>query len=93
MGSYANSIQTVLFQAINFVSQGSDMREFERCGFFAPSPMKFRELAYKGREAWFMVLTVEPRSVQSPKRGFHGEFKEADARVGLKTHTPNFKKK
>jgi hypothetical protein len=40
-----------------------------------------------------MVLTVEPRSVQSPKRGFHGEFKEADARVGLKTHTPNFKKK
>jgi hypothetical protein len=49
----------MLFQGINLVSVGSDMREFERCGFFAPCPLKFRESAYKGREASFMVLTVE----------------------------------
>jgi hypothetical protein len=89
MGGYTNSGQTTLFQGVNFVSHGSDMREFERCGFFSPSPLKFRESAYKGREAWFMVLIVEPHFVPSLKRGFHGKFKKADTRAGLKTHTPN----
>jgi hypothetical protein len=89
MGDYVDFGKTTLFQGINVVSQGSDMREFERCGFFTPSPLKFRESAYKGREVWFMVLTVEPCSVPSPKRGIHGKFKKADVRTGLMTHTPN----
>jgi hypothetical protein len=89
MGGYIDFGQTMLFQCINLVSQGSNMREFERCGFFAPSPLKFRESAYKGREAWFMVLIVEPHLVPSPKIGLHGKLKKADARVGLKAHTPN----
>jgi hypothetical protein len=59
VGDYSDSGHTMLFQGINLVSVGSDMREFERCGFFAPCPLKFRESAYKGREASFMVLTVE----------------------------------
>jgi hypothetical protein len=89
MGGYVDSGQTALFQVISFVSQSSNMREFERCGFFSPSPLKFKESAYKGWEAWFVVLTVEPRLVPSPKRGLHGKFKETNARAGLKTHTPN----
>jgi hypothetical protein len=63
--------------------------EFERSGFFTPSPLEFRELAYKGREDRFMVLIVEPHLVQSPKRGFHSKIKETDVRAGLETHTPN----
>jgi hypothetical protein len=89
MGGYSDSSQTALFYGVNLVSQGSDMREFEWCGFFAPSPLKFRELTYKGREAWFMILIVEPRPMPSPKRGLHGKFKKADTRACLKTHTPN----
>jgi hypothetical protein len=58
------------------------MREFKRCGFFAPCPLKFWESAYKGWEAWFMVLTVELHPMPSPKRGFHGKLKKADARAG-----------
>jgi hypothetical protein len=87
MGGYTDSNQTTLFQGVNPVSQGSDMRKFERCGFFAPCSLKFRESAYKGRETWFVVLTVEPCPVPSKKRGLHGELKEADTRVGLKAHT------
>jgi hypothetical protein len=89
MGGYADSSQATLFQGVNLVSQGSDMRKFERCGFFAPSPLKFRESAYKGREAWFIILIVELCPAPSPKRGLHGELKEADVRAGLKAHTPN----
>jgi hypothetical protein len=88
MNGYAYSYQTVPFQGVNIVSQSSDMREFKRRGFFAPSPSKFRESAYKGREAWFIVLTVEPRHVPSLKRSLHGKFKKADTRAGLKTHNP-----
>jgi hypothetical protein len=36
-----------------------------------------------------MVLVVEPCPVPSSKRGLHVELKEADARAGLKAHTPN----
>jgi hypothetical protein len=82
MGGYADSSQATLFQGVNLVSQGSDMRKFERCGFFAPSPLKFRE-------AWFIILIVELCPAPSPKRGLHGELKEADVRAGLKAHTPN----
>jgi hypothetical protein len=51
MGGYANSDQTTLFHGVNLVNQGSDMRKFERCGFFTPCPLKFSESVVKGREA------------------------------------------
>jgi hypothetical protein len=89
MGDYTDSCQTLLFQGVNLVSQRRDMREFERSRFFAPSPLKFRESAHKGREAWFVVLIVEPHPMSSPKRGLYGEFKKVDASAGLKTHYPN----
>jgi hypothetical protein len=89
VGGYIDSGQTVLFQGNNLVSQGSDMRKFERSGFFAPCPLKFRESAYKGRVAWFMVVIAEQRPMPSPKRGLHGKLKKADVRAGLETHTPN----
>jgi hypothetical protein len=63
--------------------------EFERSRFFTPSPLEFRESAYKGREARFMVLVVEPRPVPSLKKSLHRKIKEAGARTGLKTHTLN----
>jgi hypothetical protein len=44
-------------------------------------------LTHKGREARFMSL--EPCPVPSPKRSLHRKIKEARARSGLKTHTPN----
>jgi hypothetical protein len=89
VGGYVDSGQNMLFQGNNLVSQGSDMKEFERCGFFAPCPLKFRESAYKGRQLWFMVLIVEPRLVPSLKRGLHAILKKADVWVGMETHTPN----
>jgi hypothetical protein len=63
------------------------VREFERGRFFTPRPLKFRELAYKRREAGFMVLTVEPHPVPSLKRSFHRKVEEAGERAGLETHT------
>jgi hypothetical protein len=43
----------------------------------------------RGGEAEFMVFTIEPCHMPSPKQSFHGKVKEADARAGLKTHTSN----
>jgi hypothetical protein len=65
------------------------MGEFERSRFFTPRPLKFRELAYKRREARFMVLVIEPYHVPPPKRSLHRKVKEAGARAGLETHAPN----
>jgi hypothetical protein len=89
MGSHVDSSQTMLFQEIDFVGQVRDKGEFKRSRFFTPSPLKFRESAYKRRESRFMVLIVEPHPVPSPKRSLHREIKEAGARAGLKAHTPN----
>jgi hypothetical protein len=36
--------------------------------------------------AGFMVFTVEPRHVPSPKGSFHWKVKEAGTRAGLETH-------
>jgi hypothetical protein len=36
-----------------------------------------------------MVFTIEPCPMPSLKQSFHGKFKEASARAGLKTHTSN----
>jgi hypothetical protein len=64
------------------------MGEFKRSRFFTPRPLKFRELAYKRREVGFMILTVEPRLMSSPKGNLHQKVKEADARAGLEAHAP-----
>jgi hypothetical protein len=65
------------------------MGEFKRSRLFTPGPLKFRESAYERGEAGFVVLTVEPCPVPSPKDGLHWEVKEADVRVGLEAHTPD----
>jgi hypothetical protein len=89
MGGHTDSNQATLFQEIDFVSQGCDVGEFERSRFFSPSPLKFRESAYKRREARFLVFTLEPRPMPSPKRSLHREIKKAGVRVSSKAHTPN----
>jgi hypothetical protein len=65
------------------------LREFERSRLFAPGSLELQEPANKGGEVGFMVFTVEPCPVPSPKRSFHGKLKEVGVRVGLKSHTSN----
>jgi hypothetical protein len=65
------------------------MGEFQRSRLFTPGPLKFSELAHKGGGARFVVLTVEPCPMSSPKRGLHQKVKEAGASAGLETHTPD----
>jgi hypothetical protein len=60
---------------------------FIRSRFFSPRPLKFRKSAYERKEGGFVVLTLEPCSVPSPKGSFHQKFKEAGERAGLETHT------
>jgi hypothetical protein len=89
MSNYAVSCQALLFQVVDFVGQSCNMGEFEWGRLFTPSPLEPRESANKGREAWFMVLTIEPCPVPSPERSLHGKIEKADARACLKTHTSN----
>jgi hypothetical protein len=70
MGGHAHASQALLFQEINFVDQGSHLRNFEWSRLFTPSSVELRKLAYEGREAGFMVIIVEPCSMPSPKRIF-----------------------
>jgi hypothetical protein len=65
------------------------MGMFKRSRLFTPGPLKFRESTYKKREAGFVVLTVEPCPVPSPKVGLHRKVKEVDARAGLESHVPD----
>jgi hypothetical protein len=89
MGGYTYSYHAMLLQGIDLVGQSSDVREFNRSRLFAPCPLVFRESAYEGREAGFMVLTIELGLVPSLKRSLHWEFKNATSRVSLETHTPD----
>jgi hypothetical protein len=79
----------MLFQEINLVGQTHDMGEFKRGRFFTPRPLKFRELAYKRREAGFMVLAVEPCVKPSLKGSLHQKVMEVGTRAGWETHTPD----
>jgi hypothetical protein len=65
------------------------MGVLKRSRFFTPRPLKFKESAYKRKEAGFMVLVVEPCLVPSPKGSRHWKVKEAGARAGLETHAPD----
>jgi hypothetical protein len=89
MGGHADSSQVMLFQEIDFVGQGRDVGEFKRSRFFTASPLEFRELAHKGREARFMILAVEPRPMPTLERSLHRKINELGARMGVKTETPN----
>jgi hypothetical protein len=75
-----------LFQEVDLVNQGNHLRCFERGRLFTPSSIELRKLAYEGREAGFMVLTVEPCSVPSSERIFQGEIKKTSTRAGLKAY-------
>jgi hypothetical protein len=56
---------------------------------FAPSVVELGESAHEGREAGFMILTIEPCPVPSSKRSFQGENEEASTGTGLETYAPN----
>jgi hypothetical protein len=47
------------------------------------------ELAYKGREARFMVPIIKPSSMPSPESSLQRKVEETSTRAGLKTYTPN----
>jgi hypothetical protein len=75
--------QAFLFQEVDLVNQGSHLRSFEWSRFFTPSSLELGELAYEGGEAGFVVLTVEPCSMPSPKRIFQRKIKKTSTRVSL----------
>jgi hypothetical protein len=83
MGGHAHAYQAFLFQEVDLVNQGSHLRNYERSRLFTPISMELGKSAYKGREAGFMVLTVEPCALPSPDRIFQGEIKKTSMRVGL----------
>jgi hypothetical protein len=90
MGGHADSCQALLFQVVNFVGQSCYLREFEWGELFTSSSLKFRELlAYKGRQARFMILAIEPGLMPSPKISLQKKVEEISTRAGLKTYTPN----
>jgi hypothetical protein len=51
--------------------------------------LELRESAYKGMEASFMVLAIEPGPMPSPEKSLQRKVEETSTRVGLKTYTPN----
>jgi hypothetical protein len=63
--------------------------ELEQSRLFTPSFLELEELAYKWREAGFVVLAIEPCSVPSPDRSFQRKVDKANARAGLQTYSPN----
>jgi hypothetical protein len=83
MGDSTHACQAFLFQEVDLVNQGSYFRSFEQSRLFTPSSMELGELAYKGGEARFMVLKVEPCSVPSPERMFQGKIKKTGMRDSL----------
>jgi hypothetical protein len=48
-------------------------------------PLKFRESAYEGRKAGFMIFTIKPCCVPSPDRSFHGEVEEDATRASMES--------
>jgi hypothetical protein len=83
MGSHAHTCQAFLLQEVDLVDQGSHLRSFERSRLLTPGSMELKELAYEGRDAGFVVLTVEPCSTSFPERIFQGEIKETSTRASL----------
>jgi hypothetical protein len=65
------------------------LREFEWGGLFTPCSLELGESAYKGREARFMILTIELGPIPSLERCFQGKVKKVGTRPGLKAYAPN----
>jgi hypothetical protein len=63
------------------------LRGFKGSRVFTPCPLKLGWSAYKGREAGFMVLTIEPGIVPSSERIFQGKLKKANTRASLESYT------
>jgi hypothetical protein len=63
--------------------------KFKWSRLFAPSVVKLGESAHEGREAGFMIISIEPCLVPSPNRSFQGKIEEANMRVSLETYAPN----
>jgi hypothetical protein len=59
------------------------LRSFEWSRLFTPCPLELGELAYKRREAGFMVLTVKPCFMLSPERNFQRKIKKTSTRASL----------
>jgi hypothetical protein len=70
MGGHTHAYQAFLFQEVDLVDQGSNLRSFEWSMLFTPSSLELEKSGYEGREAGFMVLTIEPCSMPSPERIF-----------------------
>jgi hypothetical protein len=88
MGSHAHAYQAFLFQEVDLVDQSSHLRDFEWNRLFTPGSLELRELAYEGREAGFVTLTVDPCSIPSPEIIFQGRIKETSTRAGLEAYAP-----
>jgi hypothetical protein len=58
---------------------------------WAPFPLRRRLTPNpnEGREARFMVLTIEPSLIPSLERSFNGEVKKAAIGVSLETNAPD----
>jgi hypothetical protein len=65
------------------------MDKLEWSRLFTPSAIEPRESAQEGREAGFMILSIEPCPMPSLKRSFQGKIEEASRRAGLETYAPN----
>jgi hypothetical protein len=88
MGGHAHACQAFLFQEVDLVDQGNHLRNFEWSRLFTLGSLELRELAYKEREARFVILTIEPCSMPSPERIFQGKIKETSTRAGLEAYAP-----
>jgi hypothetical protein len=52
-----------------------------------PGPLIFGEPGDECGKAGFVVFTIEPSPMPTPKRILRGKFKEATVRASPKTHT------
>jgi hypothetical protein len=59
------------------------LRSFDWSGLFTPSPLELRESSHEGGMARFIILAVEPCSVQSPERILQGKVKKTSTGSSL----------
>jgi hypothetical protein len=63
-------------QDVDLVGQGSNLGKLEWSQLFTPSAVELGESAHEGREAGFMILTIEPCPMPSMKRVFKGRSRK-----------------
>jgi hypothetical protein len=80
---HTHTCQAFLFQEIDLVTQGNHLRSFEQSRLFTLGSLEHRQSACEGGEAGFVVLTVEPCSMPSPKSVFQGKIKKTSMRASL----------